>query len=171
MEGVFREEREGSLLEVMFGDSPLELDRTEWTQPALYALQAALTELWSGVGVRPEVVLGHSVGEIAAARTAGVFGLEEGMRFAARRGALMGSLPSKVGGMLAVFASEDRVRSALSEVNEGVEGVGLELAADNGTHGVVSGPLELLAARGGVAVGVRGCGRSVLRRATRSTAV
>ena len=169
MEGVFREEREGSLLEVMFGDSPLELDRTEWTQPALYALQAALTELWSGVGVRPEVVLGHSVGEIAAARTAGVFGLEEGMRFAARRGALMGSLPSG-GGMLAVFASEDRVRSALSEVNEGVEGVGLELAADNGTHGVVSGPLELLAALEERLSEVRGCGRSVLRRATRSTA-
>ena len=145
LEEVFREERAGSLLEVMFGDSPLELDRTEWTQPALYALQAALTELWSGVGVRPEVVLGHSVGEIAAARTAGVFGLEEGMRFAARRGALMGSLPSG-GGMLAVFASEDRVLSALSEVNEGVEGVGLELAAENGTHRVVSGPLELLMA-------------------------
>ena len=148
-EAVFREERGGSLLEVMFGDSSsdssLQLGLTQWTQPALYALEAALTELWSGVGVRPDVVLGHSVGEIAAAWTAGVFGLEEGMRFAARRGALMGSLPAG-GGMTAVFAREERVLSALAAVNGEAEGPALDLAADNGSHRVVSGPLELLAA-------------------------
>ena len=71
--------------------------------------------------------------------------MEEGMRFAARRGALMGSLPSG-GGMAAVFASEERVQSALSAANEGTQGPGLEFAADNGTHRVVSGPLELLSA-------------------------
>ena len=145
LEEVFREERGTSLLEVMFGDSTRKLGLTQWTQPALYALQVALTELWSGVGIRPEVVLGHSVGELAAAWTAGVFGLEEGMRFAAQRGALMGSL-SAGGGMLAAFASEERVLSALSAVNETADGPGLDLAADNGSHWVVSGPQVLLAA-------------------------
>ena len=160
-EQVFREERGASLLEVMFdaagssGDasasSPGDLDATEWTQPALYALQAALSALWSGVDVRPDVVLGHSVGEIAAAQAAGVFGVAEGMRFASRRGALMGALPAtggSAGGMVAVFASSQPVLKALEEVNAGVSGVGLSLAADNGAHQVVSGPVALVSALG-----------------------
>ena len=142
-----------SLLAVMFGDAGAageasgDLDATEWTQPALYALQAALVGLWASVGVRPDVVLGHSVGEIAAAHAAGVFDLEAGLRFATRRGALMGALPrtgEAGGGMVAVFASLARVRAALEEANAGVPGVGLSLAADNGAHQVVSGPVGLL---------------------------
>ena len=107
------------------------LDRTEWTQPALYALGSGLTALWASVGVRPEVVFGHSVGEIAAAAAAGVFDLEGGMRFAARRGALMGSLPEG-GAMAAVFAPAERVAEELRG--------GVSLAADNGAHQVLSGP-------------------------------
>ena len=118
-----------SLLPVMFGEEE-GLDRTEWTQPALYALQSALTALWAEVGVRPDVVLGHSVGEVAAAAAASVFDLEAGLRFAARRGSLMGALPDG-GAMAAVFAPAKRVASAL--------GGSLSLAADNGGHAVVSG--------------------------------
>ena len=140
-EEVVAAERGESLLDVMFrsgdGGGAGALDRTEWTQPALYALQAALSALWRSVGVRPGVVFGHSVGEIAAAHAAGVFGLEEGLRFAERRGALMGSLPDG-GAMVAVFASADRVRETLRD--------GLSLAADNGAHQVVSGPEEDVAA-------------------------
>ena len=140
-EAAFREERGTSLLGVMFGDAAKgkagALDGTEWTQPALYALESALTVLWESVGVRPDVVFGHSVGEIAAAHAAGAFDLETGMRFAARRGALMGSLPSG-GAMAAVFAPPDRVRDALPD--------GVSLAADNGAHQVVSGPDEAVAA-------------------------
>ena len=135
-EAVFREDRDGSLLRVMFEDQE-RLDRTEWTQPALYALETGLTALWKSVGVRSDVVFGHSVGEVAAATAAGVFDLAGGMRFAALRGALMGSLPAG-GGMAAVFAPVNQVREALSGE--------LCLAADNGAHQVVSGPeLDVLA--------------------------
>ena len=140
-EEVIRAERGESLLGVMFGISApgglAALDRTEWTQPALYALQVSLTELWRSVGVRPAVVFGHSVGELAAARAAGLFGLEEGLRFAARRGALMASLPED-GAMAAVFAPADRVQAAIAD--------SVSLAADNGAHQVVSGPEEEIAA-------------------------
>ena len=139
---VFAEEGEGALLPVMSGDEK-GLDRTEWTQPALYALQSGLAALWESVGVRPDAVFGHSVGELAAAQAAGAFELEEGMRFAVRRGALMGALP-RGGGMAAVFAPEDAVRAELGKTNARVRGAGLSLAAENGTHCVVSGPLRLL---------------------------
>ena len=149
-EAVIREERRASLLGVMFGapgdGAPAQLDATEWTQPALFALAAGLSALWRSVGVVPDAVLGHSVGEIAAAHAAGVFGFEEGLLFAARRGALMGSLPRKgrgSGQMLAVFASTEVVRAAARETSEGARGV-LELAAENGTHQVVSGPPGLV---------------------------
>ena len=141
-ERVFREEREESLLSVMFHE-PGALDQTSFTQPALYALESALTELWSGVGIRPEAVLGHSVGELAAASAAGVFGLEDGMRLAARRGALMGSLPAG-GGMTAVVADEMLVADAIEAVNAVSGDVDLALAAANGAHQVVSGSLDLL---------------------------
>ena len=87
-EAVLLQERGTSLLDVMFGRAggEGELGDTAWEQPALYALQCALTALWSSVGVRPEVVVGHSIGELAAAQAAGVFSLEDGMRFAAKRG-------------------------------------------------------------------------------------
>ena len=145
-ESVFREERGTSLLEVMFGSNkpPCDLGATEWTQPALYALGSALSALWASVGIQPAAVMGHGVGEIAAAQTAGGFGLEEGMRFATRRGALMGSLPAE-GAMTAVFAPLERVSVAIREEHAVAGAAGLEVAADNGTHQVVSGPEGLVA--------------------------
>ena len=93
-ESVFREERGTSLLDVMFGRAGGEgdLGDTAWEQPALYALECALTALWASVGIRPAAVLGHSVGELAAARAAGVFSLEDGMRLAATRGILLSGI-------------------------------------------------------------------------------
>ena len=61
----------------------------------LCALECALAALWESIGIRPDVVIGHSLGEIAAAQTAGVFSLEEGLRFAAARGSLLGALPGE----------------------------------------------------------------------------
>nr|AAY00026.1 SA1_PKSB [uncultured bacterial symbiont of Discodermia dissoluta] len=141
---VMRDLRGSSLLDVMFGrdNAAGDLDDTAWTQPALYALECALAAMWSSAGVRPDAVLGHSVGEIAAAQSAGVFGLEEGLRFAAARGELMGSLPAEgpnAGAMLAVFADSTRVAAALEQVNAELDGCDLNVAADNGTHQVVSG--------------------------------
>ena len=141
-ESVVRAERGGSLLDVMFGrgGSEGELGDTAWEQPALYALGCALTALWSSVGVRPAVVVGHSVGELAAAQTAGVFSLEDGMRFACARGALMSGMAD--GAMAAVFAPSARVAAAVGAHNAVSGGVGLSISGDNGTHQVVSGPVE-----------------------------
>ena len=88
-DAILREGRSASLLDVIFGraDSAGALDDPAWTQPALYALECALAALWSSVGIRPSAVLGQGVGELAAAQMAGVFGLDDGLRLAAARGA------------------------------------------------------------------------------------
>ena len=145
-DSVLRQDRGISLLDVMFGRNGSEADLSDqaWTQPAVFALECALTALWSSLGIRPGVVLGHSLGELAAAQAAGVFGLEEGVRFAAARGELTARLPR--GAMAAVFASAPQVEAAVGELNAASNGVGLSLAAYNGAHQVVSGPEEEVAA-------------------------
>ena len=140
---LIREERGTSLLNVMFGRSGAsgDLDEPRWTQPAIYALECALTALWRSVGIEPVAVVGHSLGEIAAAQAAGVFSLEEGLRFASARGRLMGDLP-RAGAMAAVFAPADRVEAAVAEWNEAQGGGDLCIGVDNGTHQVISGAAE-----------------------------
>ena len=140
---LVRQERGASLLDVMFGrpGAAGDLDDPSWTQPAIYALECALTALWASVGIRPEVVLGHSLGEIAAAYAAGVFSLEDGLRFASTRGRLMANLP-RPGAMAAVFAPKPDVEAAVAEWNEAHAGADLCIGVDNGTHQVVSGPAE-----------------------------
>ena len=143
---VLREERDASLLDVMFGRPTAagDLDDPHWKQPAIYALECAIAALWSSIGVRPDVVLGHSLGEIAAAHAAGVFGLEDGLRLAAVRGALIGALPGE-GAMAAVFAPAARVAEALDEHNAASRDIGVCIAADNGAHQVISGPADEVA--------------------------
>ena len=143
---VLAEERDGSLLDVMFGrpGSTAELDDPQWKQPAIYALECALAALWSSLGIRSDVVLGHSLGEIAAAHTAGVFSLEDGLRLAALRGSLVGALPGE-GAMAAVFAPASRVSEALDEHNAASQSISLCIAADNGAHQVISGPAAEIA--------------------------
>ncbi len=140
---LLRQERRVSLLDVMLGADGTadELDDPAWTQPCIYAIECALTALWSSVGVRPDVVVGHSLGEIAAAHAAGAFSLEDGLRFAAARGALMGALGTD-GAMAAVFATPARVVKAVEELNAASDGLPLSVAADNGMHQVISGSAE-----------------------------
>ena len=72
----------------MFGqpNSTADLDDPAWAQPALFALECAITAMWSAVGVRPRAVAGRGVGELAAAQAAGVLDLAEGLRIATARG-------------------------------------------------------------------------------------
>jgi acyl transferase domain-containing protein len=141
---ILRPALQASLCEVLFaGDGDRRLDQTLYTQPALFAVEMGLAELWRSWGVVPQAVLGHSVGEYAAACIAGVFGLEQGLRLIAERARLMQSLPA--GGMAAVFASEDRVGQAIAAHRNEVA-----VAAVNGSASVViagrEGPLQAVIA-------------------------
>lgn len=89
------------------------LDETAYTQPALFAIEYALYELWKSWGVHPQLVVGHSVGEYVAAYAAGVFSLEDGLKLIAARGRLMQQLPS-TGQMVALMTSEARVAHAIA---------------------------------------------------------
>jgi malonyl CoA-acyl carrier protein transacylase/acyl carrier protein len=106
----------------LFNDGAL-LARTDYAQPALYALSAGLGALWRSWGIEPVAVLGHSVGEYAAAHLAGVLTLEDGARLIATRGRLMQALPAG-GGMAALLGNEAAVRGLLTRHPE-VEVAGL----------------------------------------------
>lgn len=89
------------------------LAQTRYTQPALFALEYALAEVWRARGIVPSLVLGHSVGEYVAACVAGVFTFEEGLKLVAARGRLMQALPAG-GGMAAVFAGASEVAECIA---------------------------------------------------------
>ena len=110
------------------------VDRTDYTQPALFAVEYALAELLKSWGIKPAAVIGHSLGEITAAFAADVITLKDAMRLVTARGALMHRLPAG-GGMAAIFAEETVVRTLINTIAPGIA-----VAAMNGPlNTVVSG--------------------------------
>ncbi|MBW4615278.1 MAG: type I polyketide synthase [Desmonostoc vinosum HA7617-LM4] len=120
------------LLEILYPEagksSPL--DETAYTQPALFALEYALFRLWESWGIKPDAVMGHSVGEYAAACVAGIFSLEDGLKLIAARARLMQAL-TQDGEMVAVLASEALVSSIIKPDTQ------VAIAAINGPKSVV----------------------------------
>nr|WP_206793905.1 type I polyketide synthase [Amycolatopsis sp. MtRt-6] len=120
------------LKSIMDGDL---LHETGWAQPGLFAIEVALAALLESWGIVPELVAGHSIGELAAAYLAGVWSLPDACRVVAARGRLMQALP-RGGAMVAVTADEDEVLAVLEEFP------GAAVAAVNGPRSVVVSGVE-----------------------------
>jgi len=101
------------LADIIFSEkNTSQLHQTENTQPTIYAIEIALATTLMELGYKPDVVLGHSVGEYAAACVAGVFSIEDGMRMVCERGRLMQLLPES-GSMMAVFTETENIKKVL----------------------------------------------------------
>jgi polyketide synthase 7 len=128
---------ERPLRETMFGGPADVLDHTTYTQAGLFALQIGLARLLGSAGVRPDAVIGHSIGEIAAAHVAGVFDLADACRLVAARATLMGRLPA--GGAMTAIQADAR------ELTGDLTG-GVGIAAHNTPDStVISGPADEVA--------------------------
>ncbi|MCA1681857.1 MAG: type I polyketide synthase, partial [Actinobacteria bacterium] len=117
---------DAGLQTLMFNGPASQLDRTEHTQPALFALQIALYRLLESLAITPDILIGHSVGELAAAHVAGILSLPDACTLVSARGRLMGALPA-TGAMLAIEAAEHEL--TLPD--------GATLAAINGPRAIV----------------------------------
>ena len=122
------------LLDIIFAqpDSEQEklLHRIDYMQPALFAYQYAMYQLWSAWGIHPQVLIGHSLGEIVAACVAGLFSLEDGIKLICYRGMLMQSLPPG-GAMLSLQAPAEEVQNIIQKYPSNKVAIG-----------VINGPLQ-----------------------------
>ncbi len=127
------------LSEVLFGSQDHLLDDTQYAQPALAALQMALVDQWRSWGIEPDVVVGHSIGEYAAAYAAGMLDRNTVMRLVIERGRLMGTAPGH-GSMISVHAGAAEIQEALGSLWPTVD-----VAAHNSPNQLVlSGDQELI---------------------------
>ncbi|MCW5313965.1 SDR family NAD(P)-dependent oxidoreductase [Nostoc sp. KVJ3] len=134
-ETIYRELTGKSLLEVIFANSDVVLNHPSYTQPALFVIEVALAQLWHSWGIQPTAVLGHSLGEYAAACFAGVFDIESGLKLVTKRANLIAELPAEDGAMAAIFVDENFIHQACES-----QGIKIAIAAINTKeHTVISG--------------------------------
>ena len=112
------------------------LDQTAYTQPALFAVEYALSKMWQSWGITPSAVMGHGIGEYVAACVAGAFSLEDGLKLIATRGRMIQQLPPN-GAMFAVFTEEAVVRQIVGQDHGKIS----IAAVNNHTNTVLSGEL------------------------------
>lgn len=138
-EAIFQRETSQSLCEIMFGDDA-QIHETKYTQPALFAIEYALAQVWLAHGVYPQAVMGHSIGEFAAVCIAGVMSLEDTLKLVIARGRLMSALP-KNGTMAVVFSDAASVAQQLQAYEN------VAIAAKNGPQNtVISGDKDAITA-------------------------
>jgi len=140
-EAILRGRLDIPLLSAIYPDhgEATPLLKPSYAQPALFAIEYALTEMWRAWGIMPAMVLGHSVGEYAAACVAGVLELEDALTLVAERGRLMDQLP-RIGGMASVFGRLEDVQRTMAG-----QSADLSIAAINGPeHIVISGARDAL---------------------------
>ncbi|KAG8423102.1 putative PKS/NRPS-like protein biosynthetic cluster [Metarhizium acridum] len=145
------------LLDIMWAESGSQsaalLSRTDFAQPALFALEVSLWKLWQSWGVKPDFLLGHSVGELAAAHVAGVLDLSDACRLVMTRGRLMQAIP-RHGKMASLEASSAEVTAAIQELKQHDR---VEIAGYNTpSQTVISGDVEAVEA---ILVHMAGLGR------------
>jgi myxalamid-type polyketide synthase MxaB len=118
----YSEYMDKDLLELLYSQEYSDgeiLKETRYTQPVLFAFEYALAQLWLSWGLKPSVVMGHSVGEYVAACIAGVFSLKDALKLIAARGYLIESLASKIpGGMLSILAHRDFVEKCMNKYKD-----------------------------------------------------
>ena len=136
------------LLEIIYGsqtckgvwpNAPTKINRTIYTQPAIFSVEYALAQLWLSWDIKPDYVAGHSIGEYVAACVAGVFSLEDGLKLVATRGRLMEELPSS-GGMLAIFSSQKTIAELIATHDQEVN----IAAINNSQNTVIAGKNKTL---------------------------
>ncbi|WP_328311778.1 aminotransferase class III-fold pyridoxal phosphate-dependent enzyme [Streptomyces sp. NBC_00442] len=139
---------EAPLLDVLYpqpdGPGAGLIERTSHAQPAIFALEYALARLWQSWGVEPQVVIGHSTGEYAAACVAGFFSLEDGLKLVARRAALIEEATSG-GATAAVFASPAEIAPVLEGFAGRVGVAGMNGPRETLVAGVADAVAEALA--------------------------
>lgn len=159
-DGLFQEWYHESLIEVIYGSQTDEgkLAQTKYTQPATFAIQYALTQLWRQWGIEADIITGHSIGEFAAGVAAGILPLHDAFHLVAERGRIMQALPAN-GGMLAVMADETDIADVLNQHNgnvaiaalnapqsivlSGANGILLDVSQRLKEKGITSKPLQV----------------------------
>ncbi|MBL1208761.1 hybrid fatty acyl-AMP ligase/type I polyketide synthase [Geminocystis sp. GBBB08] len=128
------------ITEILFdGENENLLNQTIYTQPALFVIEYALAKLWLTWGIKPAIVMGHSVGEYVAATIAEIFSLEDALKLIAYRGKLIQKLPLD-GGMLCLLTNEEKVNQLIDKFNDQVE-----ISVINGDNNIViSGYQQIL---------------------------